>query len=744
MRKLIFLLMMWIIFPNMAWASEQEEWIVRLRNESEIEMLTSAYKTRVLDVDGAFAKMSLTEEEVNEIKQLPYVLQVEPNYVKRAASIPDDPFFHEQWALQKIDWIFPNFVSRNLLIGHTVAVDGKRETYTGQSLKGKEFVFTVGDESISRLSVQLDHVEGTWRLEVLDDAGNLLGWNEGTLAKLDVCLNRSTPTIHVRVQPIDWTVKPTIVEMKAVDHLLVAVIDSGVSMHEDFGDNILYSLGVDYAEKKRYAEDTFGHGTHVTGIVAAVANNKKGISGVIGNAPVDILPIKVLDHYGSGGDFEIAKGVRYALEKGAKIINLSLAGKGETTVLKEAVMDAIHQGVLVVAAAGNSHMSTATVYPASYPGVITVSATNERNEPISIANYGWEVDISAPGDNILSTYLNGYRTLRGTSMAAPYVTGALAVLKTLHSHENAIQLRKRLLETAKDIYSRGYDIYSGYGLLQMQKAIQSRVPSQAVDWLDFQHRQPIEKGRLYWMGFSPSLCGFTAHLFVDGQLVHSFSITDSTMSIRLSDWISVARGELSVIVTGSHGNVQAFDRRMIGQSTVTFFRDVPKTHWAYSDIQKAQTWALVQGYADGTFRPEQWLRRRQGLMIMQRAFAWSAPATLSVPFSDLSLSSSGALTALSAYEQHVLKGSSGKAQLEQTLTRGQMALMMARALGMEKQPVRNVYPFKDIPLNSELWKAAQFLAERGIVTKQPFFRPNEPITRAQFTAMIVRAYEMKK
>lgn len=82
---------------------------------------------------------------------------------------------------------------------------------------------------------------------------------------------------------------------------------------------MLYSVSVDYAEKERYADDTFGHGTHVTGILAARINNGKGIAGLIGDAPIDILPIKVLDRYGVGGDFEIAKGVKYALDHGASI-----------------------------------------------------------------------------------------------------------------------------------------------------------------------------------------------------------------------------------------------------------------------------------------------------------------------------------------------------------------------------------------------------------------------------------------
>ncbi len=200
----------------------------------------------------------------------------------------------------------------------------------------------------------------------------------------------------------------------------------------------------------------------------------------------------MLDRYGVGGDFEIAKGVKYALEHGASIINLSLAGQGETEVLKSIIEEAVKRGVHVVAAAGNSHMPTTNIYPASYPGVITVAAVDRQQMPLSISNYGWDVEVSAPGDFLISTYPSGYRAMRGTSMAAPHVSALLAVLRAMYREEDAFQLRNRIWKTAKDVYWRGYDMYTGYGIIQWQQAIALSNPS-SIDWMNLQPGQPIEK-----------------------------------------------------------------------------------------------------------------------------------------------------------------------------------------------------------------------------------------------------------
>lgn len=471
----------------------------------------------------------------------------------------------------------------------------------------------------------------------------------------------------------------------------------------------------------------------MTGILAARINNGKGIAGLIGDAPIDILPIKVLDRYGVGGDFEIAKGVKYALDHGASIINLSLAGQGETEVLKSVIEEAVKRGVHVVAAAGNGHMPTTNIYPASYPGVITVAAIDRGQKPLSISNYGWEVEVSAPGDFLMSTYPSGYRAMRGTSMAAPHVSALLAVLRAMYPEEDAFQLRNRLWKTAKDVYWRGYEMYTGYGVIQWQQAIALSAPP-SIDWLNLQPGQPLEKDRTYFLGLSSRFLGMNGHLFVNGKLVYSFNVDREMMSFRLFDLMK-QQGDVAVVITDEK-RVIASDVRAT-PIRPTPFSDVKKTYWAYSDILQAQQLGMIRGYGDGTFRPNNPLTRRESIVMLARLFDWEAPSLLSAPFVDVPLTTTNALLVATAAEKGIVKGTGGKALLHEQVTRGELALLFARALQLENESIRSAYPFQDVK-QQDVWKAVQLLAERGIVAKAPYFHPNERVTRAEMCAIMVR------
>ncbi|CUA80581.1 S8 family peptidase [Anoxybacillus suryakundensis] len=729
MSRWLWILLIFLFIPQVVWASEKEEWIVQVQRISDVVYL----QPYVVDTMGTFAKVALTEEEQKAVSRLPFVLKMEKNDVKRAAI--DDPLLSEQWSLPLIHWSMPSLTSVNRLIGKQMVVDGQTYVYDGEPFYGEHIVIALGEEKLSRLSVTVDHIEGPWRIEVQDEKGDMLGKNEGELSRLDVLIPRSSSTIHLYVTARNWTKAPRIVEVKGVDHVLVAVVDSGIVLHEDLSDHVLYSVSVDYAEKKRYADDTFGHGTHVTGILAARVNNGKGIVGLIGDAPIDILPIKVLDRYGVGGDFEIAKGVKYALDQGASVINLSLAGQGETEVLKSVIEEAVKRGVHVVAAAGNSHMPTTNIYPASYPGVITVSAIDRKQLPLSISNYGWDVDVSAPGDFLMSTYLSGYRTMRGTSMAAPHVSALLAMLQAMYPEEDAIQLRKRLWKTAKDVYWRGYDIYTGHGMIQWQRAMTLSAPL-GIDWLNLQPGQPIEKHRTYVLGLSSRFVGKQGHLFVNGKLVHSFRIDGEMMSFRLFDIVK-QQGDVAVVITDDQKRVVAYDVHSVPIRSTTF-SDVKKTYWAYDAIMQAQQLQIVRGLPDGLFHPNDPVTRRQSMVILSRLFGWEAPSILQSPFVDVPLTSADALAVATAAEKGIVKGNGGRAFLQEQLTRGQMALLLMRALQLENEQIRSVYPFRDVK-QQDVWKAVQLLAERGLIAKHAFFRPNDPITRAEMCAVLIRA-----
>lgn len=180
------------------------------------------------------------------------------------------------------------------------------------------------------------------------------------------------------------------------------------------------------------------HGTAIAGIIGASGNNNLAVTGMAWQA--SIMAIRALDSTGSGTTGEVALAIRYAVAEGADVINLSFVGSGTSTVLRQAIVDARAAGVIVVAAAGNDNLNLDVTpqYPACYDGVVGVASVGATDVKSSFSNYGSCVDITAPGENIISTlyvnagagYTDVYGTLwSGTSVASPFVVGALALLK---------------------------------------------------------------------------------------------------------------------------------------------------------------------------------------------------------------------------------------------------------------------------------------------------------------------------
>ena len=204
----------------------------------------------------------------------------------------------------------------------------------------------------------------------------------------------------------------------------VAVIDSGVCLdHPDLEGRIL--TGWDYVEGEAAAQDGYGHGCGVAGIIAANIDNGIGIAGVAPNAR--ILPLRVLNSSGVGLYSDVAAAIVEAADRGAQVINLSLGGNNSSSVMESAVSYAVARGVTVVAAAGNSG-AEGVLYPAAYAGVIAVGAMDEDLEPSSFSNWGDAIDLWAPGRNIYSTRNGGsYGLMSGTSFAAPHIAGIVAL-----------------------------------------------------------------------------------------------------------------------------------------------------------------------------------------------------------------------------------------------------------------------------------------------------------------------------
>ena len=253
----------------------------------------------------------------------------------------------------------------------------------------------------------------------------------------------------------------------------IAIVDTGVDLgHPDLSAKIV--AGRDFVNNDFTAQDDNGHGTHVAGIAAAASNNGSGIAGVSWGAR--IMPVKVLNAAGGGTFADVAAGITWAADNGAQIVNLSVGGASSSLVLQNAVNYASNNDVLIIAATGNAGANL-VLYPAAYPNVIAVGATDSSNNLAGFSNFGPEMDLVAPGVSIYSTTSGGaYGYRNGTSMATPFVSGLAAILRGIPGN-SAGTVRAIMESTALDLGPAGWDAFYGNGLIQMDAAIQLALPN---------------------------------------------------------------------------------------------------------------------------------------------------------------------------------------------------------------------------------------------------------------------------
>jgi serine protease len=254
----------------------------------------------------------------------------------------------------------------------------------------------------------------------------------------------------------------------------VCVVDTGLRRtHEEFQDG-RYLGGYDFVNRDDDPTDDQGHGTHVAGIAAAAHGNGKGIAGI---GAVGLYAVKVMDAKGKGNPSNIASGIRWCADHGAKVVSLSLGGQA-SSVLRAAVQYATGKGSLVVAAAGNGGCKQCVSYPAAYPEVLAVTCTTPERTLCSFSSTGPEADLAAPGFKILSTWMEGdsaYKTLSGTSMSTPHVAGVAALVWSHAPGLTNVQLARLLRETARDLGPRGPDSDFGAGLVDAKAALDAAM-----------------------------------------------------------------------------------------------------------------------------------------------------------------------------------------------------------------------------------------------------------------------------
>ena len=282
-------------------------------------------------------------------------------------------------------------------------------------------------------------------------------------------------------QKMDWGLKLLNVSDSWKDSkgegVNIAVLDTGIAHHDDLSDNV--KGGVNFS----YSNDLFdhvGHGTHVAGIIAGVDNNR----GIVGVAPkANIYGYKVLDDDGFGSFDAIERAIRWAIESNIDIISMSLGYSVHNPEVYREIKRAYAKNITIVAAAGNdgdNFTDNDIDYPAKYPEVIAVGSINKYEKRSWFSGDGKELEISAPGQDINSTFLNNeYAVLSGTSMATPFVSGIIALMIAKHRKKgdnrtpiaNPSQIREHLKRTAIDAGMVGRDRFFGYGIINPNKLL---------------------------------------------------------------------------------------------------------------------------------------------------------------------------------------------------------------------------------------------------------------------------------
>jgi hypothetical protein len=249
-------------------------------------------------------------------------------------------------------------------------------------------------------------------------------------------------------------------------NITIAIVDTGIDLnHPDLKLNLV--SGVNLVNPSLPPQDDNGHGTNVAGIVAAVGNNDRGISGIVWKTK--IMPVKALESDGSGGEAKLGEGIRYAVDHGAKIVVLSLGLNKYSNYMNDVVRYAEEQDVLLVAATGNE--GNRVKYPAAYSTVLAVGGMSPERTADARSNIGTEIDLVAPWDVFTTARGGTYEYKDGTSMAAPQVAAVAALAWSKNPGMKAYQIRQLLRQTADDLEATGWDSSTGYGMLRADRAL---------------------------------------------------------------------------------------------------------------------------------------------------------------------------------------------------------------------------------------------------------------------------------
>ena len=384
---------------------------------------------------------------------------IQPNYLNEFLLMPDDPYLYEQ-CMDIISapaaW---NITTGSKLI--IVAIVDSGTHYDHPDLQNNLYINSaeIPYEYFEDIDDNDDMIISNLELISYFNDENLDNNNDGEITHADL-------------------VAPASILMNNEDNDGNGYVDD--IMGWDFTDagELANIASGDYIEQDNYPNDEYNHGTHVAGIIGASANNGEGISGVCWN--VSILSIRAGFKTADGlsgvlQDDDCSAGIIYAADMGADVINLSWGDYVYSPIIADACEYAYQQGSIVVVSAGNT-ASAGLMYPAHLAHTISVGSVDAQRDRFWQSSYGAQLDIMAPGVNVMSCFdveEPYYEKMSGTSMSAPYVSGAVALLLAREPELNYEMVRARLVQSAIDLGDDGYDQYYGYGLLNISALLHS-------------------------------------------------------------------------------------------------------------------------------------------------------------------------------------------------------------------------------------------------------------------------------
>lgn len=429
----------------------------------------------------------------------------------------------------------------------------------------------------------------------------------------------------------------------------IAIVDTGIDIdHED----LRVAGGVAISSSMTSFDDENGHGTHIAGIIGGL-NNEVGIVGVAPDA--ELYAVRALDRYGAGYISDIIAGINWAIAHEMDIINLSIGTPLSYSALYNVIQKANNKGILVVASAGNdggqeNRFNTINA-PALYDEVIAVSAVNKSIEIADFSSTGSEIEIAAPGEKIISTFPgNHYLAMDGTSMATPFVTGTLALLKEAYPKASAEELRSILRALVSDMGAEGKDIRFGYGFLQTPNVVDATFTDMKGHWATSSVIHLMEKGLVNGYPdktFRPSnsitrsefaklivqaldlpldseaTLPFADHKkiplwaqpFVTTAVTHGIILGKKNIdgSLVFDSQAEITRVEMAVMIERTLKNKQK-----TAPISLSFTDTNTIPSWGLKSVNITAGLNLIGGFEDGTFRAKEELTRAQASTILSR------------------------------------------------------------------------------------------------------------------------------